>query len=918
MLLGSNSDIQKPLNCPFKFQKMWISHPGFLQVVIDAWKEIFVGNTIFIFMNKLKFLKNILKKWNWEVFGNVQVKLKEAEEKVLETNILSDAEPQNLDLLNNYVIARGIRDLASQNYHTMLSQKARVNWIKYGDANTSFFHTLFKLRQTRNSITELENDAGDIVTDQKEIAPMHINHFSKYSVKRGIRNVVFDLNEDGFPGPDGFTGIFYRIAWEIIEEDLFEAIRYSWQHQVIPPGVNSNFLVLLPKVRGAKKGRNIDEKILLASELVNEMNIKRRGGNAGFKLDISQAYDILRWEYLILVLKKYGFSAFFCNWILVLLKSTKISIMINGGPVGYFGVGRCLKQGDTLSPILYVIAADVLSINILHPIQENKIQPMIIRKGIHPSHLFFADDIFIFCNGGKSRLLHLKKLLIDYQKASGQTVSATKSKCFVGGTSLVRGNNQIDDLMNMKLSYFPDKYLGVILVQGKAKTEHLWSFVEIFHRRLASWIGNLLDSQARITLIKFVLSSIPLYNISMYKWPRKVIDACERIIRNFLWSGNAEDRKCVTISWDQVCSPIEEGGLDKYDCWITYYKKSSICPGIKWVLRDFNDHTRWIVGKGDKISVWMDTWVLEQSIIKLFPDNAYIQQHIHMKNGLFTVASVVSIIITRLPKLRWYKHIWNKSVHLSTVAIFGRLQGEPELLMKIQIKEDFKMFQDVIFAMNTRIPAHLLWVCKYGQNIWSWLGGIFSFKNPKSFEDILFCGKSKSSVVQKIWIIAAFNVMVDIWLTGNKAFFENITPDVLIAKKKILKMVKDCEFIAAESGGLGITTNFVAEVMGTLCALEWAVQHNKCQVIVNSDSKEAISVFSNNNLPWFVLVRWKLVCSVLRKIHFNHVYTEINFSVDFFAKKGCHLQRGQVLKFSDRPSNMQRMEFPGVPYYRFE
>ncbi|XP_026378740.1 uncharacterized protein LOC113273196 [Papaver somniferum] len=231
--------------------------------------------------------------------------------------------------------------------------------------------------------------------------------------------------------------------------------------------------------------------------------------------------------------------------------------------------------------------------------------------------------------------------------------------------------------------------------------------------------------------------------------------------------------------------------------------------------------------------------------------------------------------------------------------------------------------------------------------------------------------------------------MVNIWFTRNKVFFDNIAPDVLNAKKRITRMVKDCEirlrgytnkydydlqvlhffdiqyrkmkitkiiechftladenttllccdgasrgnlgnsgygfiirdhtgqFIAAESGGLGVTTNFVAEIMGTLCALEWAVKHNNLQVIVNTDSNAAMSVFSNNKLPWFVWARWKLGCKTLRKIHFNHVYREINFSADFFAKKECHLLRGKVLQFSSRPINMQRTEFPGLPYFRF-
>ncbi|XP_026435848.1 uncharacterized protein LOC113333640 [Papaver somniferum] len=119
--------------------KYHVTARGFLQVIIDAWREYFVGNPIYTFMSKLKHMKIILKKWNWEIFGNVQVTLREAEKKVTETDILSDADPQNLELLNKYITARGVRDIASQNYHTTLCQKLKINWIKFGEANTSFF-----------------------------------------------------------------------------------------------------------------------------------------------------------------------------------------------------------------------------------------------------------------------------------------------------------------------------------------------------------------------------------------------------------------------------------------------------------------------------------------------------------------------------------------------------------------------------------------------------------------------------------------------------------------------------------------------------------------------------------------------------------------------------------------------------------
>ncbi|XP_026428530.1 uncharacterized protein LOC113324428 [Papaver somniferum] len=284
---------------------------------------------------------------------------------------------------------------------------------------------------------------------------------------------------------------------------------------------------------------------------------------------------------------------------------------------------------------------------------------------------------------------------------------------------------------------------------------------------------------------------------------------------------------------------------------------------------------------------------------------------------------------------------------------------------------------------------HILWNCDYGQIPWKWIGGIFAFKNPESFEDIMNACNRKSYVVQEIWYIAAFNVIVDIWFRRNKVYFENVTPNISAAKKKISRIIKDCEirikgdifnstydlqilkifnlscrkvknfriidcffylpepdctllcrdgaskgrpgnsgygfiarnnegnFLAAECGGLGVSTNYVAEIMGTINALEWVVKNLKDKVIITFDSKDAISAFSKNKLPWFIWNRWIHICSKLSAIHFNHVYRQINVSAAFFAKKGVNLAKGQVMKFNERPSNMKRMEFPDITYYRF-
>ncbi|XP_026410369.1 uncharacterized protein LOC113305563 [Papaver somniferum] len=391
-IIGSDAIIPKALNSPFRFQKMWLNFPDFIQVIQDSWNEEIYGNPIYIFMNNLKRLKKFLKVWNWGVFGDVKETLRKAEEKVLEETLKSDNDPSNISLLNNLVTARGKCDLAAQNYNTFLREKAIINWIQDGDINSKFFHTNIKLRQAQNSISEIEDSSGNIITDHNGISNVLIDYFStKFAhqditvsdsffevvpkvindkdntflenlpTEDDIKNTTFDLNPDGAPGPVRFTGSFYKFAWEVIKNDPIDAIQYCWQHSIIPSGLNSNFLTLIPKVQGAKnakqfrpiglsnfcfkiitkiitmriskflpkivspqqcafiRNRNIYEQVLLASELVNELSVKRRGGNLGLKLDISQAYDTMSWDFLYKALSSFGFSGKFCDWIMVLL-----------------------------------------------------------------------------------------------------------------------------------------------------------------------------------------------------------------------------------------------------------------------------------------------------------------------------------------------------------------------------------------------------------------------------------------------------------------------------------------------------------------------------------------------------------------------------------------------------------------------
>lgn len=181
------------------------------------------------------------------------------------------------------------------------------------------------------------------------------------------------------------------------------------------------------------KGRLLIENVLLASELVqrfNQSSISRRGV---LKVDLRKAFDSLNWEFILRVLEAANFPETYVNWVKQCLTTTSFSINVNGNLCGYFRGTKGLRQGDPLSPYLFVMAIEVFA-----KLLDSKFSAWII--GHHPqaedpriSHLAFADDVMIFFDGSPISLKGITETLDEFHMISGLQMNREKSRVYTTG-----------------------------------------------------------------------------------------------------------------------------------------------------------------------------------------------------------------------------------------------------------------------------------------------------------------------------------------------------------------------------------------------------------------------------------------------------------------------------------------------------
>lgn len=223
---------------------------------------------------------------------------------------------------------------------------------------------------------------------------------------------------------------------------------------------------------------------------------------------------------------------------MVCVRTPKFSVSINGELHGFFSGGRGLRQGDPLSPYLFTLVMDVF-LGILNSRTSVKGFKYFWRcKKVKLTHLFFADDVFLFCQADWVSAAILKRSLDIFSSWSGLLPNKNKSKVFLLGDPVSIKEN-IRLAFGFQEGRLPVWYLGVPIITSRLGKADCASLIDRITARIQLWAHRFLSFAGRLQLIRSVLHSIQAFWASVFSLPISVLDRIEQLLRQFLWNGTS-------------------------------------------------------------------------------------------------------------------------------------------------------------------------------------------------------------------------------------------------------------------------------------------------------------------------------------------------------------------------------------------
>uniref|UniRef100_A0A803P4A6 Reverse transcriptase domain-containing protein n=1 Tax=Cannabis sativa TaxID=3483 RepID=A0A803P4A6_CANSA len=753
---------------PFRFGNHWPTYNGFEQRVMESWNKKVSGKGLDSLMQKLHRVKHVLKVFSRHEVGDVALDYKSAKEMYCNDQEIAASNPTNSLL----------QQLVKEKHLAYMTAKERLAQVR-----------IMRKRRLENRITTFTK-GNTVVDDFEEVVNHFVKHFETFMgskssasniidesciklgnclnleqqvklirpfTKDDVKKALFSIHTTKSPGLDGFGSGFYKSLWSNIGDDVSTAVPDFFASGRLPKDLNVTVISLIPKVINPSSAKDYRPiaccntvykciSKMICSRLSEVLPTLVDSNQGAFIKDRSLAHNIMIFQDLLKGML--CFPSRFISWIMTCLKGTNYHILLNGRIQGSFKGKKGLRQGDLMSPLLFVMIMDYLT-RLLRLYSNEK------GFGFHPLcktlcliNLCFADDLIIFCKGNLNSIRLTHDAFVKFWNDTGLSANTSKSHIYFGGVK-EEIKSKILECVKIEEGGFPLKYLGINLRPTKWKAEDCGVILDKLNKNLNCWASR---------------------NLSFA--------AIDKSCRDFLWGSSGNRSKLHRASWEKVCLPKNLGGIGfregkkwnkallAKNLWALASKQD--CLWVKWInLIYLRTQDIW-----SYTTKYDDCWYFKKILnIRDNMDEARLCQAV--KGGKFSAKRFYNLSI-EVAKAEYAKASWDKLIVPKHRFVFWQILNS-QLLTRDYLGR-FLSIQNVhcpVCEAEVETHEHLFFNCKFTKQVidavMEWLG---CFSWPRTNLELLnWCKNLNQQPQMRVLNIVIAATMYSIWKNRNSCVF---------------------------------------------------------------------------------------------------------------------------------------------------
>ena len=329
--------------------------------------------------------------------------------------------------------------------------------------------------------------------------------------------------------------------------------------------------------KGFLKNRYIGENIRTLYDVIQYLNEKQKLGML-LQIDFEKAFDSIEWKYINVILERYNFGSDFIKWFNIIYKNSSSCVINNGHFSEFFKLSRSCRQGDPLSPYIFILAIEPLAVEIAHNVKIKGV-PL---DGCVVKLVQYADDTFLLLDGSEESLRHSIQVLRGFTVCSGLAINLEKTQAVWLGSGVL--NEGICGDLNLRwvkefvvlginFSVHLDQLEGLNFEKKIIELEKLFDVYSMFNLSLVG----------KLTVIKTLALPKLVYLLSVLPTPSDTIfNILETKINNFIWKGKER------ISQKQLQKDISNGGLN-----LTNLRMFNKALKLTWIKRLVQNSGNW-------------------------------------------------------------------------------------------------------------------------------------------------------------------------------------------------------------------------------------------------------------------------------------------------------------------------------------